>query len=241
ANKTAGILNGAMAFDEKNLQPLYKLIIGKPGSSYTFSIAERIGLEKSLIERARSLVEQDHFRLDKLLNRAEQDLQQVQKKEKELQKLLHENEKLKKEMQVLLNKEKHNQQVELLKQQNKITEERIAYLKEMERNLKQIVFDWRKADNAEDKKQLMKQMQALLFKQKEKQVVEKARKKINSKYEEVGGEIVPGVKVLMKKNHQVGQVQEIRGKKAVVKIGILPMQVSLDDLVVVEEKTNGDA
>ena len=241
ANKTAGILNGAMAFDERNLQPLYKLIIGKPGSSYTFSIAERIGLEKSLIERARSLVEQDHFRLDKLLNRAEQDLQQVQKKEKELQKLLHENEKLKKEMQVLLNKEKHSQQVELLKQQNKITEERIAYLKEMERKLKQIVFDWRKAENAEDKKQLMKQMQALLFKQKEKQVVEKARKKINSKYEEVGGEIVPGVKVLMKKNHQVGQVQEIRGKKAVVKIGILPMQVSLDDLVVVEERNNGDA
>jgi DNA mismatch repair protein MutS2 len=239
ANKTAGILNGAMAFDEKNLQPLYKLIIGKPGSSYTFSIAERIGLDRKLIDRARSLVEQDHFRLDKLLNSAEQDLQQVQKKEKELQKLLHENEKLKKEMQVRLDKEKHNQQVELLKQQNKITEERIAYLKEMERNLKQIVFDWRKAENAEDKKQLMKQMQALLFKQKEKQVVEKAKKKIDSKYEEVGGDINIGSKVLMKKNHQVGEVQEIRGKKAVVRIGLLPMQVSLDDLVLVKEKTNG--
>ena len=44
----------------------------------------------------------------------------------------------------------------------------------------------------------------------------------------------------MKKNHQVGEVQEIRGKKAVVKIGILPMQVSLEDLVVVEEKANGN-
>jgi DNA mismatch repair protein MutS2 len=240
ANKTAGILNGAMAFDEKNLQPLYKLIIGKPGSSYTFSIAERIGLDKKLIERARNLVEQDHFRLDKLLNSAEQDLQQVQKKEKELQKLLHENEKLKRETQVLMNKEKHDQQVELLKQQNKITEERIAYLKEMERKLKQIVFDWRKAENAEDKKQLMKQMHALLFKQKEKQVVEKARKKINSKYEEIEGSIVPGAKVLMKKNHQVGEVQEIRGKKAIVKIGLLPMQVSLDDLALVKQKQNGE-
>ncbi|MGB8193759.1 MAG: MutS2/Smr-associated SH3 domain-containing protein, partial [Chitinophagaceae bacterium] len=236
ANKTAGIVNGAMAFDENNLQPLYKLIIGKPGSSYTFSIAERIGLDKRLIQRARDLVDEDHFRLDKLLNRAEQDLQHIQQREKELQKLLHENEKLKKETQALLNKEKHQQQVELLKQQNKITEERITYLKEMERNLKQIVFDWRKAENAEDKKQLMKQMQALLFKQKEKQVVEKARKKINSKYEEVGGDIVPGVKVLMKKNHQVGEVQEIRGKKAVVKIGLLPMQVDMSDLVVVKQK-----
>jgi DNA mismatch repair protein MutS2 len=34
--------------------PLYKLIIGKPGSSYTFSIAERIGLDKKLIDRARA-------------------------------------------------------------------------------------------------------------------------------------------------------------------------------------------
>ena len=85
----------------------------------------------------------------------------------------------------------------------------------------------------------MKQMQALLFKQKEKQVVEKAKKKIDSKYEEVGGDINIGSKVLMKKNHQVGEVQEIRGKKAVVRIGLLPMQVSLDDLVLVKEKTNG--
>jgi len=46
ANKVPGIINGAMQFDEENLLPLYKLIIGKPGSSYTFSIAERIGLEK---------------------------------------------------------------------------------------------------------------------------------------------------------------------------------------------------
>ncbi len=52
ANKVPGIINGAMAFDEQNLLPLYKLIIGKPGSSYTFSIAERIGLSPHLIKKA---------------------------------------------------------------------------------------------------------------------------------------------------------------------------------------------
>ena len=85
ANKTPGIINGAMAFDEKNLLPLYKLIVGKPGSSYTFSIAERIGLDKDLIQRARSLVDEEHFHLDKLLNRTEQDIHDLQKREKELQ------------------------------------------------------------------------------------------------------------------------------------------------------------
>src|SRR5437773_6213249 len=61
ANKTAGIINGAMAFDENNLLPLYKLVIGQPGSSYTFSIAERIGLDKRLIDKARKMVDEDHF------------------------------------------------------------------------------------------------------------------------------------------------------------------------------------
>ncbi len=115
ANKTPGIINGAMAFDEKNLLPLYKLIIGKPGSSYTFSIAERIGLDPRLINKARSLVDENHFRLDKLLNRAEQDMSAIEQKEKELLKLLKENEKLKKEMEAVIDKEKHLQQVELLK------------------------------------------------------------------------------------------------------------------------------
>lgn len=40
----------------------------------------------------------------------------------------------------------------------------------------------------------------------------------------------------MKRNHQVGEVLELRGKRAVVKIGMLPMQVESKDLVVVEEK-----
>ena len=236
ANKTPGIINGAMAFDEKNLLPMYKLIIGKPGSSYTFSIAERIGLDPALIARARTLVEEDHFRLDKLLNRTEQDLREIEKKEKELHKLLKENERMKKDMETLMDKERHYQQVELLKHQNKMTEERIAYLKDMERKLKQIVLDWRKAASQEDKRDIMKQLHALLFGQNQKQVNEKVKKKIGSKYEEVGGEIVIGNKVLMKKNHQVGEVKEIRGRKAVVQLGLMPITVDIGDLTVVTEK-----
>jgi DNA mismatch repair protein MutS2 len=239
ANKTPGIINGAMQFDESNLLPLYKLSIGKPGSSYTFSIAERIGLDARLIKRARTLVEEDHFKLDKLLNRTEQDLREIEKKEKELSKLIKENEKLHKEMQQTINEERHRQQVELLKHQNRITEERIAYLKDMERKLKQLVFDWRRAEGEEDKKDLIRQMQALLFKQHQKQSTEKVKKKLNSKYDEVGGEVQVGDKVLMKKNHQVGEVKELRGKKAVVQLGLMPITVSVDDIVVVTEKEEG--
>jgi len=233
AGKTAGILNGAMAFDEKHLQPLYKLLVGKPGSSYTFSIAERIGLNKDLINRARQLVDEDQFRLDKLLNRTEQDLQDLQQRQQELNGLLKENEKLKKQMQQVMDKEKHQQQVELLKEQNRISEERLAYLRDMERKLKQLQVEWRKEEN---KNKVIKQMEALLFKKDEKKVVSRMQKKIDSKFSEVGGEIRIGMKVKMKKNHQVGEVMEMRGKRALVKIGLLPMQVEIKDLVVVTEK-----
>jgi DNA mismatch repair protein MutS2 len=233
ANKTPGIINGAMAFDEKSLRPLYKLIPGKPGSSYTFSIAERIGLHPDLIRQARSLVDEDYFRLDKLLNRTEQDLRNIEQKDKELQKLLKENERLKSEMENTLQKEQHSQQLEMLKEQNKISAERIAYLKEMERKLKQIIFDWRKAEN---KQEVIKQLQALLFHQKEKPVSEKVKKKFDSEYMEVEGAIVAGDKVKMKKNRQVGTVREIRGKKAIVQVGMIPITLDIADLVLIRDK-----
>jgi DNA mismatch repair protein MutS2 len=233
ANKTPGIINGAMAFDEKSLLPLYKLIVGKPGSSYTFAIAQRIGLDKKLVDRAKQLVDEDHFRLDKLLNRTEQDLRQVEQKQKELNQLLKENDRLKKEMEVLLNKERHLQQVEILKQQNKITEDRIAYLKDTERKLKQMVVEWKKT---EDKNKVVKGMAALLFNKQDPKVKTKMQKKIDAKYEEINGEIKVGDKVKMKRNQQVGEVLELRGKRAVVKIGLLPMQIDIGDLVIVKEK-----
>lgn len=233
AGKTPGILNGAMAFDEKNLQPQYKLIAGKPGSSYTFSIAERIGLDKRLINQARLLVDEDQYRLDKLLNRTEQELRDIEKKDRNLQQLIRENEKLKKEMHQVMDKEKHRQQLEIMKEQNRVAGERITYLKDMERKLKQMIIIWRKEEN---KTKVVKLIEALLFKKDEKKVVSKMQKKLDEKYHETGGEIKSGVKVKIKRNHQVGEVMEIRGKKAIIKIGLLPMQVDLKDLVVVVDK-----
>ena len=239
ASKTPGIINGAMAFDEKSLLPMYKLNVGKPGSSYTFAIAERIGLSKELIERAKQLVDENHFTLDKLLNRTEQDLRKLEKREKELQKIVKENEALKKTLTQQIDRERHAQQVEILKYQNKVSEEKLVYLKDMERKLKQTVNDWRRATTEKDKQMLMKNLHALLFNQKEKQVKEKVKTKLDSKYREVGGEPKLGDLVLMKQNNKVGLLAEIRGKKAIVNLGAMPLQVNFADLLVVVEKTEG--
>jgi DNA mismatch repair protein MutS2 len=232
ASNTKGIVNAAMAFDEKNLLPMYQLIIGKPGSSYTFSIAQRIGLPHQLINRAKNLVDDEHFKLDKLLNNTEQNLQQLNKEQKQLTQLLKENEQLKKEMKALMDKEKHKQQIELLKHQNQVTEDRIVYLKDMERKLKQVVFDYKKTDN---KNEVIKSLQNLLFKKDDTVIVNKMAKKVNSKYVELKHEIAVGSLVKLKKNYQVGKVKELRGKRAIVQIGLLPMNVEIVDLVVVEK------
>jgi DNA mismatch repair protein MutS2 len=233
ANKVSGIINGAMAFDEKNLKPLYRLVIGQPGSSYTFAIAERIGLPKDLIQKARKLVDDAHFSLDKLLNRTEQDQQQMELEKKHLSKLIAENEKLQKNLSQLIAKEKHQQQIELLKEQNRINESKYNYLKEMDRKLKSLVVEWKKTD---DKKKVIKMMQAALYKQPEKQILKKKQQKIDNKFVEINKPVNVGDKVKMQQNRQVGTVTEIRGKKAIVLIGSMPITVSLDDLVVVAEK-----
>ena len=67
---------------------MYKLIIGKPGALILFPLQNALVWIKRLIERARSLVDEDHFNLDKLLNRTEQDLRKVEDKEKELQQVV---------------------------------------------------------------------------------------------------------------------------------------------------------
>lgn len=232
ANHTQGIMNGAMAFDEINLKPLYLLTTGKPGSSYTFAIAQRIGLPQHLINKARKLVDDSHFKLDKLLNNTEKNLLQLGKEKKELRRLMTENEKLKKEMEITLNKEKHKQQIELLKHQNKISEERISYLKEMERKLKQILLDWKKND---DKEEVIKNLFGLLFKKKEQVVVNKLAKKVSTTYQETNEQLDVGSIVKIKKNYQVGKIKEIRGKRAIVQIGQIPMNVELSDLISVKK------
>ena len=82
----------------------------------------------------------------------------------------------------------------------------------------------------------MKNMQALLFMQKDKQVKEKTKKKLDAKYVEVDSNPTIGCLVLMTQNNKVGVLAEIRGKKAIVNLGSMPLQVNYADLTTVVEK-----
>lgn len=233
AGKVPGIVNGAMAFDENILEPLYQLTIGKPGSSYTFAIAQRSGLPPKIINRARELTERGHFKLDKMLLQTEQQAVRLGQKEKELDKLIKENEQSRKKYEELADKEKLKQHYNTLKLQNQVKKEELDYLRDMERKFKQIIQDWKKAENKQD---VIEAAEKVLFKKKQVQANAAMAKKADKNYKTVGGKPIIGNYVRHKTNHQVGVLTEIRDKKAVVTIGKMPFTVKLDEWVVVSKK-----
>jgi DNA mismatch repair protein MutS2 len=233
AGNVRGINNGAMAFDEKNLLPLFRLEMGKPGSSYTFSIAQRNEFPKQVIDRAKQLTAPEHYKLDKVLLTVEQQSVRLKEREEELARLIKENERLKKNFEILTDKEKLKQEKETLQLQNKIKKEELDYLRDTERKFKQIIQDWKRSEN---KQQVIASAEQVLFKGKQMKYNANAAKKADRSFVAIGGEPKVGDLVRNKTSHQVGTVIEFRDKKAIVKIGNLPFTVAIEECVVVKQR-----
>ena len=67
ASEVQGVRNAAMRFDVELLRPTYELVVGQPGRSYALSIAEKIGLDEELLDRAGEILGPDSGRLESLL------------------------------------------------------------------------------------------------------------------------------------------------------------------------------
>ncbi|HMW38647.1 MAG: Smr/MutS family protein [Saprospiraceae bacterium] len=95
AHKNDGLVNAAMIFDEKNLQPTFQLSVGRPGSSYALEIAEKIKLPRDILEYSRKKAgdqtvsfEQLLSTLDKEVSRLQSEVEQYRNKQKDLDKLI---------------------------------------------------------------------------------------------------------------------------------------------------------
>ena len=140
ASLTDGIVNGAMAFDNHLMQPLFQLTIGKPGSSFAFEIARKIGLPEEILEEASGKAGVKNINYDRHLKDIARDKrywenkrQSIRQQEKRLEELMAEYDKelsgaktLRKE---IITKAKDEAQ-HLLNESNRMIESTIRQIKE---------------------------------------------------------------------------------------------------------------
>lgn len=80
AFKNHGFINGSMEFDRKGLSPTYQLIVGKPGSSFAFEIAEKTGLPADVLEYARKKAGKHEQSMEEMLVNLQAERQEFEKK-----------------------------------------------------------------------------------------------------------------------------------------------------------------
>ncbi len=92
AEDTPGLVNGAMLYDRHEMRPLFRLSIGRPGSSFAIEIARKIGLPEGIIQAASDIVGSEYIDMDKYLQDIVRDKryweskrQNIRKEEKRLQ------------------------------------------------------------------------------------------------------------------------------------------------------------
>ena len=98
ANELPNVTNANMQFNERTLEPMYKLFIGQAGSSFTFEVAQKNGIPFSLINQAKKRVESEKVRLDKTISRLQKERNKLQKNSNFLEKQKSESEKLKEQL-----------------------------------------------------------------------------------------------------------------------------------------------
>ncbi|PIA77791.1 DNA mismatch repair protein MutS [Gaetbulibacter sp. 4G1] len=255
ANELPHMLNANMLFDERTLEPLFKLVIGQAGSSFTFEVAQKNGIPYSLINRAKKKIERSKVRFDatiaKLqkersrLEKTGQSLKQNEKKKiEEADKLEEINNKIQKKLESYQELYDNNQRLIYLGQKlNDIAEK--YFENKQKRALMDELFKLVQIENSKRKKVSAKAKKVL--KAKEKQVKQEAEKKvevIRKKKKAAKKKAVEapkpkpvlkiGDRVRMEDGRAIGSIDKIEKNKAIVNYGLFTTNVSLEQLELVE-------
>ena len=257
ANELPHMQNANMLFNERSLEPMYKLVTGQAGSSFTFEVAQKNGIPYSLINKSKKKIERGKIRFDatiaKLqkerskLERTERKLKDHEKKKlSEAEKLEETNAKIQKKLESFQELYDSNQRLIYLGQKvNDLSEK--YFENKRKRELMAELFRLVQIENAKRKKVSAKQKR--IEKAKEKQVQQEAEKKvavIRKKKKEQKKKEIPvekpkpilkiGDRVRMHDGKAVGSIDDIEKGKAIVNYGMFTTSVNLDLLELVESK-----
>ena len=256
ANELPHASNANMLFDEKSLEPLYKLILGQAGSSFTFEVAQKNGIPFGLINRAKKKIEGGKVRFDKTIATLQKERSKMEKTSNNLKEEESKAREESKKME-LINvkiKEKLERYQELYDANQRLIYigQKIDDISETyfnNKDKKVLIGDFLKMVEIENSKRRKvsvkeKKVQQVI----QKKIVEEVTVKVDEirkekKDKKIKAALVPekpkmaikiGDRVRMHDGKAIGTLEKIEKNKAVVNYGVFTSNVSIDLLEFVE-------
>jgi len=257
ANELPFMQNANMMFDEKSLEPMFKLALGQAGSSFTFEVAQKNGIPYSLINKAKKKIERSKVRFDKTIANLQKERAKLrktttsleseeQKAKEETKQLSAINQKIQQKLESYQELYDSNQKyIQLGKKLDALAE--TFFNNKRKKQLFDEVFKLVAVENAKRKKQSPKTQKKVKAKQQkvEKEVAqkvavirtEKKQEKAKAKKNEENKPkvtLIVGDRVRMKDGKSVGTIDSIEKNKAIVNYGLFTTNVSISELEFVE-------
>ncbi|NHM02082.1 endonuclease MutS2 [Flavobacterium difficile] len=256
ANELPFASNANMLFDEKSLEPMYKLHLGQPGSSFTFEVAQKNGIPYGLINRAKKKVENTKIRFDKTIATLQKERSKLEKTSVSLKEEETKAREESKKMETINSKiqdklekyqELYDANQRLIYMGQKIDDIAERYFNNKDK--KTLIGDFLKVVEIENSKR--KKLSAKEKKIKEvvvKKVIEEVKVKveeirIEKKEKKIKAKLVPekpvvvlkvGDRVRMKDGKAIGTIEKIEKNKVSINYGVFMSKANLEDLEYVQ-------
>jgi len=233
-----GIVNGAMLYDTNRMEPMFVMEMGKPGSSFAFEIAYKIGLPQDVIDDARSKVGEEHLNFDKHLREIARDKYYWERKRENIRKIERRLEEMMETEKRELDEAKrfHKESIQKSKEEakriisdsNKLIENTIRQIKESQadkqktKEIRQKVEDFKQkseqATNAEEERilQKIKKLRERENRVKSAKTKQNTQLKAADVVEERERDFTIGMPVRIDGQTTIGELMELNEKTAVV-------------------------
>lgn len=223
-----GVINASMEFDVATLSPTYRLLVGVPGRSNAFAIAERLGLNMSIIQKAKVQVSDEDLKVDNMIASLEENRISAEAQRQEAEQLRLEMEKLRKK----LDDEKKRFEEQKHKLLQKAEQDAREAVTKARKEADEVIQELRKLameEGASIKEHKLIEVKKKL-EQAEPELVEGKKRSASAKKQKLN----VGDDVLVFSLNSKGSILELHKDYAVVQLGIMQMKVKLDDMELIQ-------